>query len=212
MAGLLIGAVGEGYCFLVDAVSYIAVIAALYAMTLPKRVAQVHDRNVVAELKEGVQYSFGFAPILALLVLVAMVSFATMPVMTLLPLIAVKLSDATHGAQMLGFLRAASGVGALAGSIYLASRKTVLGLGRVIVISCAVPRRGADGLQRIHDAGLVAAFDAVRGLRHDRGDGVGQHRAAIDHGRRQARPRDEFLCDGRYGRRTAGKSRVRLGG
>lgn len=138
MAGLLIGAVGEGYCFLVDAISYIAVIGALYAMTLPKKVPEIHTRNVVAELKEGVQYSFGFTPILALLVLVASVSFATMPVMTLLPLIAVKLSDAAHGAQMLGFLRAASGVGALGGSIYLASRKTVLGLGRVIVISCSV--------------------------------------------------------------------------
>ena len=82
-------------------------------------------------LTEGFRYAFGFAPIRAILVLLAIVSFMGMPYSVLMPIFA---AEVLHGGPYaLGFLSAASGVGALAGALYLASRQTVLGLGNTIV-------------------------------------------------------------------------------
>jgi MFS family permease len=131
IGGLLIATVGEGWCFGADAISYIAVIISLMAMRLtPARKADI-DTRMLEELRTGWSYVAGFAPVRALLLIVALAGLAGMPYATLMPVIA---SKVLHGGpHTLGTLMTASGIGALAGTIYLASRRTVLGLGKVIV-------------------------------------------------------------------------------
>jgi MFS family permease len=142
-AGILIALAGEGWCFLIDALSYVAVIAALLAMRVTRRAAQPHRAPVWHGLLEGVTYTFGFAPIRAILLLLALISFMGMPYTVLMPIFA---ADVLHGGSYaLGFLSGATGVGALAGALYLASRKTVLGLGRVLVLAAVVFGLGLIG-------------------------------------------------------------------
>ncbi len=137
-AGLIIAAVGESLCFFIDAVSYIAVIAALVAMHVIPRPPRPR-RSVWTELTEGFKYVWHFTPIRVLLLLMAILSLTGMPALSILmPIFGDHFGGAAHGPQVFGFLGTASGLGALCGAIYLASRKTVVGLGRLIAISAAV--------------------------------------------------------------------------
>lgn len=144
IAGLLIGWAGEGMCFLVDSVSYVAVIASLLAMRLTLPQSRPRSEHVLRELADGFRYATGFAPIRALLVLLALVSMSAMPYATLMPIIASRVLGG--GAHTLGFLMAASGFGAVVGALYLASRHSVLGLGRLIPIAVATLGLGLIGL------------------------------------------------------------------
>jgi MFS family permease len=133
IAGVLVAVVGEGYCFLINGISYIAVIIALLAMKVNKTVIRVSVKNIPKEIKEGFKYSFGFVPIRSILLLLGLVSLIGMPYTVLMPIFA---KDILHGgANELGFLMASAGIGALTGGIYLASRKSVLGLGRILSIA-----------------------------------------------------------------------------
>ena len=133
IAGILIATLGEGMCFLLNGLSFIAVIVALLAMKIVPKQRKIQGSQVFQGLKEGFSYAFGFAPIRSVLLLLALVSLMGMPYTVLMPIFA---ENILHGGpQALGFLMGATGVGAIAGSIYLASRKSVLGLGRIIVIS-----------------------------------------------------------------------------
>ncbi len=135
-AGFLISSVGEGMCFLLNAVSYIAVIGALFAMKIKKKEKARSKKKVLTELKEGIKYSYNFKPIRALLLMIAVISLAGMPFTILMPVIA---KDVLHGnANTLGFLMGAVGIGAMAGAVYLASRKTVIGLGRWIYYASGI--------------------------------------------------------------------------
>jgi MFS family permease len=126
VAGLLIAAWGEGVCFLVNALSYIAVLWSLLAMRVAARKIQPKATPFLHELTEGIRYAFGWAPIRSTLLLLALTSLMGMPYVVLLPVVA---KDILHGgAHTLGFLAAATGVGAIAGALYLASRRTVVGL------------------------------------------------------------------------------------
>jgi MFS family permease len=132
VAGVLIAWVGEGWCFFIDAVSYLAVIASLLLMSLatPKKSRRP---SVTEEIVEGFRYVSGFSPIRTLLILLAVTSLLGFPFTVLMPIMA---GTVLHGGpHTLGFLMAASGLGALAGALYLASRRSVLGLGRVIAFS-----------------------------------------------------------------------------
>jgi len=137
IGGVIIAAVGEGWCFAIDAVSYIAVIASLLAMTgLPVFVKKVKDENILRQLKEGFTYATGFLPIRNILILLAIVSLVGFPYTVLMPVFA---NEILHGGpNTLGLLMAASGVGAVSGAAYLAARKSVLGLGRVIPMMSAL--------------------------------------------------------------------------
>jgi MFS family permease len=146
IAGLLIAWVGEGVCFLVDAVSYIAVIATLLMMRLRPPVQPAVPKRVVAELVGGWRYAAGFAPVRAILALLAVLSLAAMPYAVLMPIVASRILHG--GAHTLGFLMAASGLGALGAGAYLASRSSVLGLGRVIVLAVAGAGAGLVGLSQ----------------------------------------------------------------
>jgi MFS family permease len=130
VAGLLIAWVGEGWCFFADGVSYLAVIGSLLAMRVAVRPRVSSGKRVWHDLHDGLRYAFGFAPIRAILLLLALLGLAGIPYRVLLPVIA---SETLHGdAHTLGFLMGAMGVGALFGALYLASRTSVLGLGRLI--------------------------------------------------------------------------------
>jgi MFS family permease len=131
VAGFLIAAVGEGVCILINAVSYIAVLVSLFAMRLPRRAPHASGGHMLHRLTEGFRYAFGFAPIRSILGLVALVSLAGVPFSILLPVVATRVL--AGDARTLGFLMASVGLGALIGALWLASRRTVRGLGRVIV-------------------------------------------------------------------------------
>jgi len=135
IAGLIIAALGEGYCFLIDGFSYMAVIASLLAMTVAPKAIERARRSVTAELREGWDYVVGFRPIWSILVLLALISLVGMPYTTLMPIFAGKILHG--GAHTLGFLMGAVGVGALAGAVKLAARPSVLGLGRLIPLTAA---------------------------------------------------------------------------
>ncbi len=129
-AGILIAAVGEGLCFLLDGISYLAVIASLLAMRVAPKAAVTSQLRVLQEMREGIRYAIGFAPIRAVLLLLALISLMGMPYTVLMPVFA---TDILHGgAHALGFLMAASGMGALVGAVFLAARKNVRGLGKIM--------------------------------------------------------------------------------
>lgn len=135
LAGLIIAGFGEGYCFLIDGMSYFAVIASLLAMRMNAAPLKRATASMVEQLKEGWAYVSGFAPVRTILLLFALASLMGMPYSVLMPIFA---SRVLHGgAHTLGFLMGAAGVGALISAISLALRKTVLGLGRMISIAFA---------------------------------------------------------------------------
>lgn len=132
VGGVVIAAVGEGWCFAIDGISYIAVIASLLAMKIrPAGVVEKLERkNIFKELSDGWRYVAGSPPISKILILLAIVSLVGMPYTILMPVFAEKILGG--GPNTLGFLMASTGIGALIGAMFLASRKTVLGLGRFI--------------------------------------------------------------------------------
>jgi MFS family permease len=133
VAGILIAGVGEGGCFLIDGISYLAVIASLVVMRIKPVVLAGAGENPWRDMVEGFRYATGFRPIRALLALLALISLVGIPYTVLMPLIA---SERLHGgANTLGFLMAASGLGALFAAVHLAARRTVVGLGRTILLS-----------------------------------------------------------------------------
>jgi MFS family permease len=130
IGGVIIAAAGEGWCFAIDAVSYLGVIASLVAMRVRRRVAPGAPARVLSQLAGGWRYVAGSPAIRSLLGLVAAVSLMGMPYAVLLPVFA---TTSLHGGpHTLGFLTAATGLGALLGALYLASRPSVLGLGAVL--------------------------------------------------------------------------------
>jgi len=133
IAGVLIAAVGEGWCFMVDAISYLAVIASLFAMRLIPIERTRPTTRVMDEMRDGFQYVARSVPIRSVLLLLALVATMGMPYTVLMPAIA---AQTLHGGpNTLGLLMTATGVGAVAGALYLASRQSVLGLWRVMAIA-----------------------------------------------------------------------------
>jgi MFS family permease len=135
VAGLLVAAIGEGWCFFANAISYIAVIIGLMMISTPRFVAQA-GRSVWANIAEGFRFVGKTAPVRALLLLIGAVSFTALPYTVLMPVFADKIFHS--GARGLGILMGASGAGALLGSLLLATRSTVKGLGRWIAAACMI--------------------------------------------------------------------------
>lgn len=172
IAGILIASVGEGMCFLVNAVSYVAVIAALMAMTIAPKKMRAQRPHIWEAWREGVTYAFGSPPIRSVLVLLAVVSFMGMPYATLLPIFA---QEVLHGgAQTLGFLMGAAGIGALIGAMFLASRDSMLGLETVLVVAAMIFGTGLIGFS------LSRIFWLSCGLMIVSGSGMMVHMAAAN--------------------------------
>ncbi len=134
VAGVLIGITGEGVVFLLNGLSYVAVLGALLAIRVAPRPRHGGPpERVGRHLAEGVRYAFGFAPTRAVLLLLAFVGFVAAPYAVLMPMFA---TDVLHGgAHTLGFLVGSIGLGALGGALFLAVRPSVRGLGMVVVRS-----------------------------------------------------------------------------
>ncbi len=134
IAGITVAAVGEGWCFVGNAVSYVAVIAGLLLMQVPEHV-RAQTGSGLESVREGFRFVARTGPIRALLLLLGLISLTGMPYAVLMPVFA----DAIlHGGPRgLGKLMAASGVGALAGTLMLAARRELRGLGRWITFAAA---------------------------------------------------------------------------
>jgi len=133
LAGVLIAIAGESPCFLLNGVTFVAVIAALLAMRIDAPARPARKSHVLQNLREGVEYAVGFVPIRAILMLLGTISLLGMSYGVLMPVFAKEILRG--GPQTLGFLMAASGIGAMGGALFLASRKNVRGLGRVLVMA-----------------------------------------------------------------------------
>ena len=136
IAGFLIKPMGAWFCFLLNAISFLAVLASLLAMRLPPPLPPKPRRRVVLELKEGLHYAYHFLPIRAILLLLATISLTAMSLNALMPVFAVKVLHG--GPETQGLLTGAIGLGALIGALLLAVRNTVLGLGRLIALTTGV--------------------------------------------------------------------------
>ncbi len=135
IAGILVGWIGEGWCFLLNSLSYLAVIAGLLMMKLERRARLKDPASPLENVLEGFRYVRDTAPIRALLLLLGLVSFVGMPYAVLMPVFAENILHS--GARGLGVLMGATGVGALLGAASLAARVGVRGLSKVIVMCCA---------------------------------------------------------------------------
>ncbi|HVT48182.1 MAG TPA: MFS transporter [Vicinamibacterales bacterium] len=137
IAGFVIAASSEGWCFLFDGISYVAVIIALLRMRDVRSAAPAVGRGSArAQLAEGLRYAFGFGPIRSIILLLAVVSLVGVPYSVLMPVFA---TDVFHGGpHTLGFLMTAAGCGALVGALWLASRRSVRGLSRIIPIATSI--------------------------------------------------------------------------
>lgn len=162
IAGFIIAGAGEAVCFLINGLSYVFVLGGLLIMRVPKYVKPAQKPAVLAHLKEGFRYAFGFAPIRCLLLLLALVSLTGASYSQLLPIFA---QEVLHGdARTQGFLISAVAVGALSGALYLAGRSTVLGLGRVIPCAAIIFGMGLIGLGLSTNFWLTLVVMPVIGL------------------------------------------------
>jgi len=136
LAGLVIAGFGEGWCFLIDGVSYLAVIASLLLMRLQHVPIKRAAISMIEQMREGWDYVRSFRPIRSILLLFAVISLMGWPYAVLLPIFA---AQVLHGGpHTLGWLTGASGIGALVSALSLAFRKSVVGLTRMIQISVAM--------------------------------------------------------------------------
>jgi MFS family permease len=130
LAGIIVAYFGESICFVVNGVTYISAIFAFSAMRIEFTRSASATRNVLAELREGIRYAVGFPPIRDILILISLISLVGMSFPVILPEITAKVLGG--GSGVFGALVASSGLGATVGTVYLALRKNVLGLSRVI--------------------------------------------------------------------------------
>jgi MFS family permease len=136
IGGILIAVVGEGWCFLINGISFIAAISALLLMRAGKARPEARKTGLLDGFKEGVIYVFGFPPIRAIILFLTLASLTALQFAVIMPVFAKDILKG--GPQTLGFLMTAVGAGALTGALYLASRKSVLGLGRLIPAAALV--------------------------------------------------------------------------
>jgi MFS family permease len=136
VAGVMLATTGEGICFLINAASYIFVIISLMMMHVQDKGTINKESSMIRDLKEGFDYTFGFAPIKYLIILLGIVSLMGTSYQVLMPVFA---KEILHGGSgTFGFLMGAAGLGALLGAVYLASRETLLMLGRIIPAAAAL--------------------------------------------------------------------------
>ncbi len=162
VAGVLIGAFGEGVCFLANAISYVAVIAALLAMRVAPPPARPANGRVIDGLTEGLGYVARLAPVRDTLLLLAFVSFMGMPYYVLMPVFAKDVLGG--GAHTLGFLFGAAGLGSLVGTGFLAARRSIRGSGTIIAAGAAVFGIGLIAFSFSHLVWLSMLLICVAGL------------------------------------------------
>jgi MFS family permease len=133
IAGIAIAVVGEGWCFFLNAVSFLAVIFALFAMRIGGMKKEVPQHHVFREIADGFSYTFRSYPIRSVLLLISLISLVGLPYHVLMPVMA---KDVLQGdSRTLGFLLTFIGIGALIGAYFLASRRELRGLEKKIAMA-----------------------------------------------------------------------------
>lgn len=136
IGGFIIALVAEGWCFFINGVSFLAVITSLLCMHVRPGNAAHERKPILRELADGIRYSYNFRPIRYLLLLVVGIGFFGMPFQNFMPVFA---RDILHGdSQTLGLLTGALGAGAMLSAIFLASRKTVSVIPRIILVTSLI--------------------------------------------------------------------------
>lgn len=133
IGGVLIGLFGEGLCFLINGISYIGVLIALFMMQLQVKERNIQSHRITEDLREGFSYVTGNIPIRALLLLMTGISFFGLPLTTFIP--ALVKDILSGGSEQLGLMLSCVGIGSFSAAIYLAARKSVLGLGKVVTLA-----------------------------------------------------------------------------
>ncbi len=133
LAGIIVAAAGEGVCFLINGVSYFAVIAAFFSMNVPSVKILKSGKNIYSDMKDGVSYAFGFVPIRDLLLLIVFIGLFGLAFPVLLPVFAAEIFEG--GSHTFGILVSSAGGGAFMATIYLAMRKSIKGIGSVMNIA-----------------------------------------------------------------------------
>lgn len=144
VAGLMLATAGEGICFLINAISYVFVVVSLMRMNVRRKIDKPGKGNMFAEMKEGLYYAFGYAPIKHILILLAVVNLLGSSYQVLMPVFTKEILQG--GSSTFGFLMGAAGLGALLGALFLASRETIIKLGRIIPAASALFGAGLVGL------------------------------------------------------------------
>lgn len=162
VAGVVIGLVGEGVCFLINALSFLGIIVALLVIRTRKWRGSPIDTPLLQGLREGFAYAFHFAPIKYILILIALVSLTGMPYLVLMPIFAKEVLYG--GPQTLGFLLGASGTGALVGALFLASRASVVGTNKRLAVGAFIFGASLAGFSFSHHVVLSLILMAVTGF------------------------------------------------
>jgi len=136
IAGIVLESLGDGTCFLLNALSFVAVIGSLLMMRLPKYVKTEHKKNEYGELKEGMTYIKQTPSIAFVLIMLALISLLVLPFSTLIPYYAKDVFNGT--ASTFGVIDSFIGLGAFSGAMYLASQKTGTNLKRILFINTLV--------------------------------------------------------------------------
>lgn len=162
VAGIIITIANEGMCFLVNGLSFLLVILSLLRMRIKPRTREKSSKRVMHELKEGFVYTFSHAPIKSVILLLALVSLTGMPYTVLMPVFA---REILHGGpHTYGFLMGASGLGAFSGAIFLASRRSAPGLGKLLTVAAGIFGTGLVLFSFSHVISLSLLMMVVIGL------------------------------------------------
>ena len=173
IGGFIIAAYGEAWCFTIDGISYGAVILSLLLMQVaaaaPRR---REEENLWRELVEGFSYVSGSLPIRSILLLLSVISLVGLPYTVLLPIFARQIFHG--GAHTLGLLMSAAGVGALIAGVTMATRRSIIGLGRRIGLAALLFGGAILGLGLSHNLALSLVMVAAAGF------GMMQHSASAN--------------------------------
>jgi len=162
IAGIVLETVGDGACFLLNALSFVAVIGSLLLMKLPKYVNKVHKKNVFGELKEGMAYIKRTPSIAFVLIMLALISLLVLPFSTLIPYYAKDVFKGT--ASTFGVIDSFIGLGAFSGAIFLASQMTGANLKKILFINTLVFGVGLILFSHENNYPLALAFVTVAGF------------------------------------------------
>jgi MFS family permease len=162
VAGILISGIGEGFCFLLNTASYLAVLFALALMKLGPHRALAERTRLKEEMGTGIRYVFGFHPIRNIILLISLVSLMGMSFHVLMPVFAKEILSG--GPHTLGFLMGALGVGAIGGAFYLASRKTVWGLEKNIPAAAFLFGSGLIGVSLSRNLAVSLLLMVITGF------------------------------------------------
>jgi MFS family permease len=162
LAGIVLETLGDGTCFLLNALSFVAVIASLLLMKLPKYIQKVHKKNVFGELREGMAYIKRTPSIAFVLIMLALVSLLVLPFSTLIPYYAKDVFNGT--ASTFGVIDSFIGLGAFCGAIFLASQKTGANLKRILFINTLIFGAGLILFSHEHFYPLALVFVTIAGF------------------------------------------------